>query len=326
MEARSADAPRRLGARPRRDRPRDADARAGRARAGRRPRDRPSRWRGRSRPCGRGARGAAGRQHRRVHDARRRCRGRWRRAAVVPALLAEGPRPGGQLPRAGGGVRIRRPRPHARHSRDGVAAARPRQRLPAVPPRGRQPELPRRSRLPPRGRRRGERREPARGAPALGRRVREPGAHLGRPRLPAGALEPADRPQGDPAPRRCPACGRRRDGCSRRVEPRGPAGRRRRRRARRSPAGRRRGRRPRRGADGQRHPIGYRRPQGARARRARRCCSGRPYVYGLGLAGEEGVRHVLRCLLAELELSLALSGAARVSDVDREMLVRSGSS
>ena len=53
---------------------------------------------------------------------------------------------------------------------------------------------------------------------------------------------------------------------------------------------------------------------------------GRPYVYGLGLAGEEGVRHVLRCLLAELELSLALSGAARVSDVDREMLVRSGSS
>ena len=42
--------------------------------------------------------------------------------------------------------------------------------------------------------------------------------------------------------------------------------------------------------------------------------------------GEEGVRHVLRCLLAELELSLALSGAARVADVDREMLVRSGSS
>ena len=98
-------------------------------------------------------------------------------------------------------------------------------------------------------------------------RVREPGAHLGRPRLPAGALERADRPQGDPSPRRCPACGRRRDGCSRRVEPRGPAGRRRRRRARRSPAGRRRGRRPRRGADGQRHPIGYRCPQGARARR-----------------------------------------------------------
>jgi L-lactate dehydrogenase (cytochrome) len=59
---------------------------------------------------------------------------------------------------------------------------------------------------------------------------------------------------------------------------------------------------------------------------ARAVLLGRPYVYGLGLAGEEGVRHVLRCLLAELELSLALSGATRVSDVDREMLIRSGSS
>ena len=59
---------------------------------------------------------------------------------------------------------------------------------------------------------------------------------------------------------------------------------------------------------------------------ARAVLLGRPYVYGLGLAGEEGVRHVLRCLLAELELSLALSGASRVSDVDREMLVRSGPS
>jgi L-lactate dehydrogenase (cytochrome) len=53
---------------------------------------------------------------------------------------------------------------------------------------------------------------------------------------------------------------------------------------------------------------------------------GRPYVYGLGLAGEEGVRHVLRCFLAELEPSLALSGAARIADVDRGMLVRSRSS
>jgi L-lactate dehydrogenase (cytochrome) len=59
---------------------------------------------------------------------------------------------------------------------------------------------------------------------------------------------------------------------------------------------------------------------------ARAVLLGRPYVYGLGLAGEEGVRHVLRCLLAELELSMALSGAARVADVDREMLVRSVSS
>src|SRR3954447_20155193 len=31
---------------------------------------------------------------------------------------------------------------------------------------------------------------------------------------------------------------------------------------------------------------------------------GRPYIYGLGLGGEDGVRHVLRSLLAELDLSM----------------------
>jgi isopentenyl diphosphate isomerase/L-lactate dehydrogenase-like FMN-dependent dehydrogenase len=37
---------------------------------------------------------------------------------------------------------------------------------------------------------------------------------------------------------------------------------------------------------------------------------GRPYVYGLGLDGRAGVEHVIRCLLAELDLTLALSGHA----------------
>jgi lactate 2-monooxygenase len=55
---------------------------------------------------------------------------------------------------------------------------------------------------------------------------------------------------------------------------------------------------------------------------ARAILLGRPYVYGLGLAGEAGVRHVLRCLLAELELTLALSGATRPSELGRESLVR----
>jgi lactate 2-monooxygenase len=35
---------------------------------------------------------------------------------------------------------------------------------------------------------------------------------------------------------------------------------------------------------------------------------GRPFVYGLGLAGEDGVRHVLRSLLADFDLTLGLSG------------------
>ena len=35
---------------------------------------------------------------------------------------------------------------------------------------------------------------------------------------------------------------------------------------------------------------------------------GRPWVYGLALGGHDGVRHVLRSLLADLDLTLALSG------------------
>jgi isopentenyl diphosphate isomerase/L-lactate dehydrogenase-like FMN-dependent dehydrogenase len=35
---------------------------------------------------------------------------------------------------------------------------------------------------------------------------------------------------------------------------------------------------------------------------------GRPYAYGLALGGQEGVRHVLRSVLAELDLTLALAG------------------
>src|SRR6185295_19601203 len=38
---------------------------------------------------------------------------------------------------------------------------------------------------------------------------------------------------------------------------------------------------------------------------------GRPYVYGLALAGEAGVRSVVRALLAELDLTVALSGVSR---------------
>jgi isopentenyl diphosphate isomerase/L-lactate dehydrogenase-like FMN-dependent dehydrogenase len=47
---------------------------------------------------------------------------------------------------------------------------------------------------------------------------------------------------------------------------------------------------------------------------------GRPYIYGLGLGGEDGVRHVLRSLLAELDLSMALAGCASVAEVGPELL------
>lgn len=47
---------------------------------------------------------------------------------------------------------------------------------------------------------------------------------------------------------------------------------------------------------------------------------GRPYCYGLAVAGEAGVRDVLRNLLADLELTLGLAGCASFSDVGRKNL------
>jgi len=47
---------------------------------------------------------------------------------------------------------------------------------------------------------------------------------------------------------------------------------------------------------------------------------GRPYIYGLGVGGEDGVRHVLRSLLAELDLSMALAGLSGLSQLDRTVL------
>jgi lactate 2-monooxygenase len=53
-------------------------------------------------------------------------------------------------------------------------------------------------------------------------------------------------------------------------------------------------------------------------------CLGRPYVWGLALDGQAGVEHVLRCLLAELDLTLALSGYTAVAELDRTALRRAG--
>jgi len=51
-------------------------------------------------------------------------------------------------------------------------------------------------------------------------------------------------------------------------------------------------------------------------------CLGRPYVWGLALDGQAGVEWVLRCLLAELDLTLALSGYTEIAQVDRSALRR----
>ena len=47
---------------------------------------------------------------------------------------------------------------------------------------------------------------------------------------------------------------------------------------------------------------------------------GRPYVYGLAAGGQEGVERVLRHLLAETDLTLALVGGRSVRDLDRSFV------
>lgn len=49
---------------------------------------------------------------------------------------------------------------------------------------------------------------------------------------------------------------------------------------------------------------------------------GRPYIYGLALAGEGGVRDVLRNFLGDLDIALGLAGYTDVADVDRSALWR----
>ena len=49
---------------------------------------------------------------------------------------------------------------------------------------------------------------------------------------------------------------------------------------------------------------------------------GRPWVHGLGLAGEQGVHHVLRCFLADLDLQAGLAGHASTAELGRASVVR----
>lgn len=47
---------------------------------------------------------------------------------------------------------------------------------------------------------------------------------------------------------------------------------------------------------------------------------GRPYVYGLAMGGEEGVKHVLNCMLADTDNSLANLGKKNIDEISREDL------
>jgi L-lactate dehydrogenase (cytochrome) len=50
---------------------------------------------------------------------------------------------------------------------------------------------------------------------------------------------------------------------------------------------------------------------------------GRPYAFGLALGGEEGVRHVIRALRTDFEITMRVAGFAALKDLTPEILVRS---
>ena len=166
--------------------------------------------------------------------------------------------------------------------------------------------------------------EPALGCRGRGRAQGDgdllaPVAHVGRLRLAARADDAADRAEGDPPPRRRAPGRRARPGRDRRLQSRRPPGRRGDRLARGAAGGRRgdRGRIPvlfdsgiRGGADAFK----------ALALGATAVLLGRPYVYGLALGGETGVRDVIRNLVADFDLTMALSGCRTVDDIRPECL------
>lgn len=55
---------------------------------------------------------------------------------------------------------------------------------------------------------------------------------------------------------------------------------------------------------------------------ARAVAVGRPYAYGLALGGQRGIEHVLRCLLAEADLLMAVDGYPTIADLTSDALQR----
>lgn len=49
---------------------------------------------------------------------------------------------------------------------------------------------------------------------------------------------------------------------------------------------------------------------------------GRPYMYGLAIAGEAGVRQVLRNLIADFDLTLALTGRKSIGELNRSIFMK----
>jgi lactate 2-monooxygenase len=46
------------------------------------------------------------------------------------------------------------------------------------------------------------------------------------------------------------------------------------------------------------------------------------YVYGLAIAGEAGIREVIRNIVAEFDLTLALAGSTKASELNGDCLAK----
>jgi lactate 2-monooxygenase len=53
---------------------------------------------------------------------------------------------------------------------------------------------------------------------------------------------------------------------------------------------------------------------------ARAVLVGRPYAYGLAIAGERGVREVLQNLTADFDLTMGLAGCRRLAEIRPDRL------
>lgn len=51
-------------------------------------------------------------------------------------------------------------------------------------------------------------------------------------------------------------------------------------------------------------------------------CIGRPYVYSLAVAGEQGVRELICNMLSDIELTMGLAGCPRIADIKKHCLLR----
>src|SRR4029077_17743799 len=57
---------------------------------------------------------------------------------------------------------------------------------------------------------------------------------------------------------------------------------------------------------------------------ARACLIGRPHMFGLAAGGESGVHRVLEILRLQLDKAMGLAGCARVTEVDRSLVMIDG--